>query len=119
MQMAAALVEELRRHLAGEAQYRLVAAECGQHRCARVEHARLAGGARITIGHVAAGLLMPRADHLELRLMERIEQTVDLCAGQAEHGVDAVRDDGADDCFAAGHGSHGSSPYRFSSATGL
>ncbi len=45
---------------------------------------------------------MPRADHLQLRLLERVEQPVDLRAGQAEHGVDAVRDKAADDGFAAG-----------------
>ena len=45
---------------------------------------------------------MARADHLELRLLERVEQPVNLRAGQAEHGVDAVRDQAADDGFAAG-----------------
>ena len=45
---------------------------------------------------------MARADHLQLRLMKRIEQTVDLRAGQAEHGVDAVRNEAVDDRFAAG-----------------
>ena len=45
---------------------------------------------------------MPCADHLQLGLMEGIEQPVDLRAGQAEHGVDAVRDEAIDDCFAAG-----------------
>src|SRR6185312_10171336 len=54
----------------------------------------------------AAGLLVARADHLELRLLERIEQPVNLRAGQAEHGVDAVRDQTADDGFAAGSCSH-------------
>ena len=46
---------------------------------------------------------MPRADHLELRLMKAVEQAVDLRAGEAEDGVDAVRDEAADDRFAAGH----------------
>jgi hypothetical protein len=50
-----------------------------------------------------------RADHLELRLMEGVEQAVDLRARQAEHGVDAVRDKATDDCFAAGHAGHGNS----------
>ena len=45
---------------------------------------------------------MPRTDHLQLRLMKGIEQAVDLRAGQAEHGVDAVRDEAIDDCFTAG-----------------
>ena len=57
---------------------------------------------RIAKGHVAAGLLVPRADHLQLRLMEGVEQAVDLRAGQAEHGIDAMRDEAIDDRFAAG-----------------
>ena len=115
VQMAAALAEKRRRHLPGQAQHRLVRSERGEQRSARVEHAgaghhaehaRPAARARIAVGHVAAGLLVPRADHLELRLMEGVEQAVDLRAGQAEHGVDAVGDKAADDRFAAGHGSH-------------
>src|SRR4051812_44095760 len=98
MQMAAALAEEIRRHLAGEAQDGLVAAEGGEQRGTRVEHAgagyhaeyaRFARRAGVAERHVAAGLLMPRTDHLQLRLMEGVEQAVDLRAGQAEHGVDA------------------------------
>jgi hypothetical protein len=34
--------------------------------------------------------------------MEGIEQAVGLRAGQAEHSVDAVRDEAIDDRFAAG-----------------
>jgi hypothetical protein len=34
-------------------------------------------------------------------LVEGIEQSVDLRAGQAEHGVDAMRDKAIDDRFAA------------------
>jgi hypothetical protein len=33
-----------------------------------------------------------RANHFQLRLLEGVEQAVDLRAGQAEHGIDAVRD---------------------------
>ena len=58
--------------------------------------------ARIAERHVAAGLLVPRADHFELRLMKAVEQAVDLRAGQAEHGIDAMRDQAIDDGFAAG-----------------
>ena len=109
--MAAALAEELRRHLAGQAEYRLIAPERGQQRRTRIEHAGAghhaehAGaprGPRITKGHVAAGLLVACADHLQLRLMEGIEQAVGLRAGQAEHGIDAMRDEAIDDRFAAG-----------------
>ncbi len=115
VQMAAALAEELRRHLAGQAQHRLVAAERGEHRSARVEHAgarhhaehaHLAARSRVAIGHVAAGLLVPGADHLELRLVEGIEQSVHLRAGQAEHRIDAMGHKPAHDCFAAGHNRH-------------
>src|SRR5207249_4738664 len=70
------------------------------------EHAGFSGGAGIAVGHVAAGLLMPRADHFQLRLMEGVEQAVDLRAGQAEHGVDAMRDETVDDGFAAGSQAH-------------
>ena len=49
---------------------------------------------------------MARADHFQLRLMEGVEQAIDLRAGQAEHGVDAMRDKAVDDGFAAGSGSH-------------
>ena len=45
---------------------------------------------------------MPRADYLQLRLMKGVEQAVDLRARQAEHGIDAMRDEAIDDRFAAG-----------------
>ena len=111
VQMAAALAQKWRRHLAGQAQHRLVRSECGEQRRTCVEHAGTghhaehagaAGRSRIAIGHVAAGLLVAGADHLQLRLMEGVEQAVDLRAGQAEHGIDAMRDEAIDDCFAAG-----------------
>ena len=109
--MAAALAEELCRHLAGEAEHRLIAPERGQQRRARIEHAGArnhaehpgaARGPRITKGHIAAGLLVACPDHLQLRLVEGIEQAVGLRAGQAEHRVDAMRDEAIDDRFAAG-----------------
>ncbi len=115
VQVTTALAEELRRHLPSQAQHRLVAAERGEHRSARIEHAgaghhaehaHLAARARIAIGHVAAGLLMPGADHLQLGLVEGIEQPVHLCAGQAEHRIDAMGHKPAHDCFAAGHYRH-------------
>src|SRR5438105_6874191 len=109
--MAAALAKERRWHLTGETQHRLVRPERCEQCCARIEHAGpryhaehagAAGRSRIAISHVAAGLLMPRADHLQLRLMEGIEQAVNLRTGQAKHGIDAMRDEAIDDCFAAG-----------------
>src|SRR6202790_1313269 len=109
--MAAALAEELRWHLSGQAQDRLVRSERGEQRSARVEparaghhaeHAGFTARARVAERHVAAGLLVARADHLQLRLLERVEQTIDLRAGQAEHGIDAMRDQAADDCLTAG-----------------
>src|SRR5665213_4487471 len=114
--MAAALAQKLGRHLAGQAEHRFVASERRQQRSTGIEHtgaghhaeyAGPAGRTRIAIGHVAAGLFMPRADHLELGLMKGVEQSVDLRAGQAEHGVDTVRDQAVDDGFAAGSGTHG------------
>ena len=101
VQMAAPLAEILRRHLSGQAKHRLVRPECGEQRRTRVEHtgaghhaehAGPAGRSRIAIGHVAAGLFVAGADHLQLRLLEGVEQAIDLRAGQAEHGVDAMRD---------------------------
>ncbi len=46
---------------------------------------------------------MPGADDFEfrLRLLERVEQSVDLRAGQAEHRIDTVRQKTIDDCLAA------------------
>jgi hypothetical protein len=44
---------------------------------------------------------MPRADDVQLRLSKRIEQAVDLRAGQAEYRIDAMRDETVDDCFPA------------------
>ena len=49
---------------------------------------------------------MPCADHLELSLVEGVEQAVDLRAGQPEHGIDAVSNKPAYDRFAAGEGGH-------------
>ena len=46
---------------------------------------------------------MAGTDHFELSLLKRIEQSVNLRAGQTEHGVDAVRDKTADNGFAAGN----------------
>ncbi len=122
VQMAAALAEELRRYLAGDAEHRFVAAERGEQRRAGIEHAGAghdtehagpAAGTRIAECHVAAGLLVPRADHLELGLVESVEQAVDLRAGQAEYGVDAVSNKPAYDRFAAGEGGHCIIPLRW------
>ena len=67
---------------------------------------------------------MPRADDFQLRLLERVEQAVDLRAGQAEHGIDAMRDQAADDGFAAGtqvilSSNRSRASYRASSITPL
>src|SRR5882724_7293335 len=73
VQMAAAFAEEGGRHLSGETQHRLVRSERRQHRGARIEHAgaghhaehaRAACRPRVAISHIAAGLLVARADHL-------------------------------------------------------
>ena len=115
VQMAAALAEKLRRHLAGQAQHRLVAAEGGEQRRARIEHAGTrhhtehtgpSAGARVAERHIAAGLLVPCADDLELRLMEGVEQSVDLRARQTKNGIDAVRHKAVDDGFSTGRCAH-------------
>src|SRR5262249_39032848 len=56
--------------------------------------------------HIAAGLLVPRADHLQLRLVEGVEQAINLRAGQAEHGIDAMRHKAIDDGFSTGRNTH-------------
>src|SRR5690242_3794727 len=113
--MAAPLAQELRRHLAGQAQHRLVAAEGSEQRGAGIEHAGTghhaehagpSAGAGIAERHVAAGLLVPRTDDFQLRLMEGVEQAVDLRAGQTEHGIDAVRHKAVDDGFSTGSYAH-------------
>ncbi len=79
---------------------------------AGIEHARTrhhgahrgaTGGARVPESHVAAGLLVARADgaHAGLGAMQRIEQTVGLGAGQTEDGVHAVRDQRINQCLTA------------------
>src|SRR5712675_902567 len=69
---------------------------------ARETSAGAASGYSIRSAHFTKGLLVASADDFQLCLMEGIEQAVDLRAGQAEHGIDAVRDQAADDGFAAG-----------------
>ena len=110
MQVPAAFAEKLRRYLARQAKHGFVRAECGQQCRAGIENtgaghhaenAGLARGARVAIGHVAAGLFVPRADHLQLCLLEGVEQTVDLRTRQSEDGVNAMRNKTANDCFAA------------------
>ena len=44
---------------------------------------------------------MPGAYDFQLGLLECIEQSIDLRAGQAEHRIDAVRHKPVDDSFAA------------------
>ena len=116
VQMTAAAAEKCRRHLSRDAKDRRVAAIGGEQRRAGIEHARpghdrkggrLAGRARVAEGHVAAGLLVARADDFQLRLgaVQRVEEAVDLRAGQAVDRVDAVVDEAGDDRLSAGHDS--------------
>ena len=53
------------------------------------DHADLAGGAGVAVGHVAAALLVPGKDEPDGRVVELVEQGQDHAAGVAEHGVHA------------------------------
>src|SRR3954471_24676133 len=114
--MSATLTEERGRDLSRQAQYRLVRAERREQGGTRIQHAGTghhaedagpAGRARVAKRHVAARLLVPRADHFELRLVKSVEQTVDLRTGQTEYGIDAVSDQAADNGFTTGTYCHG------------
>ncbi len=113
VQVAATLIEERLRYLPGQAQHRLIRAPGREQSGAGIQqpragyhgaYRRSAGGARIPEGHVAAALLMARADgaHLRLRAVQGIKQAVGLGARQAEYRVDSVRDERINQCLATG-----------------
>ena len=101
VQIANAATDALAGDLAGEAQHgRIGGVGRAQRRCG-IEHARArhhgvnAGapcGARVAERHVRRALLMPRADeaHLAGTAIHRIEEMIELPAGQSENRVDAV-----------------------------
>src|SRR5882762_6656410 len=100
MQMSGATVEKLGRHLTRQAQHPFVASKCGERGGAGVENSRTwddgkdRGSARrpcVTECHVAARLLMPCTDELDIATVNRIEQSVRLCSRKSEDGVDAMR----------------------------
>jgi hypothetical protein len=55
----------------------------------RQQHARLSGGARITVSGVCSNLLVPRRDVTDAALRERIEEPDDGVTAQAEDHIDA------------------------------
>src|SRR6185312_1164687 len=79
----------------------------GDARAARDESdARLAGGARVTVGRMQRALLVPREDVLEVALLPR-ERVVDVQyrpARIAEYELDALFLQAADDDFGARQG---------------
>jgi hypothetical protein len=110
VKMASSLAEECLRHLSGQTQHRFVRAERRQQGSTGIEHAGPGHDAEhadpprrscIAECHVAAGLLVPRADDFQLSLLECVEQAIDLRARQPEHGIDPMRHKAADDRFAA------------------
>ena len=114
VQVAAAAVEELRRHLAGNAEDRGAATHRGAERGGGVQHAGAGhdgehagppGRAGVAERHVATGLLVPRADRCNAvaASLQRVEQRIELRAGKPEQRVDAVDDQGLDDRVTAGH----------------
>jgi hypothetical protein len=113
VQMAAALVQERRWHLPGQAQHRLVASPSRQQPRRGIQqsgarndgaYGGAAGGAGVAKGHVAARLLVTRTDgaHSRLGLIQGIEKTVGLCTGQPEHCVHPVREQRINERLPAG-----------------
>ncbi len=114
VQVPAAGAEELRGHLAGQADDRGARGVGGAERRARVQHARpgddgvdpwFAGRFRVAERHVGGRLLVTRADDAERAAgaLEGVEQAVDLRAGQREHGVHLVPEQRRHDRVTAGH----------------
>ena len=101
VQEAEAAADMAGRDLAGDAKHRRIAGIGGRERRRRVEDARAGnhqagagtpGRLRIAEGHIGGRLLMARVDDPDriLDVVERVEDPVELQAGQAENGVDAV-----------------------------
>ena len=107
------VADQVRRHLAGDADQRDRIHQRVRQRRHHVggarsrghqHHARLAGGARIALGGVAGALLVPHQDVLELALLEKL--VIDRkhrAAGIAEDMLDAMIDHRAHDHRCAGH----------------
>ena len=112
VQDAAPAAEVRRRDLTGEAEHAAAAGVCRRQAGAGVEHAWAgddrahpdpAGGAGVAVGHVAGGLLVAGVDDADRRLArERVEEAVELHAGQPEDDVDAPPPKALDEQFAAG-----------------
>ena len=101
VKMPAPTIEKVARNLTRQAQHRGVMPKAVSRPApafstpgSRHDHADrgAAAGARRAESHVAASLLVPRADHPQARLraMQRIKEAVDLRPRQAEHRVDAM-----------------------------
>src|SRR5207244_11777610 len=88
---------------------------CGQPR-RRVEQAgprhheggaEATAGARVAVGHVGGGLLVPRGDEAHALVAQPRQRPVELHAGQAEHDLDAFANELPGERFTAGHPWHG------------
>ena len=121
VQQTEAAADIVGRNLAGERQHRRVAAIGGGERRRRVQQAGAghhgvdadpAAGGGIAECHIAGTLLVAGMDHPDrvALVVQRVEQVVELHAGQAEDGVDAVAQDRFDQCLAAGHARHRGCP---------
>ena len=99
--------------LSGDAKHRRVARISGRKRCCRVEHTRsghhearadAAACLRIAEGHVGGRLFVARVDDANgvLAAVERVENIVELQAGQAEDGVDTLGRQRIDKSLGAG-----------------
>jgi len=123
VQMAAALAEECRRHLSGQAQHRLVGSERSQKRGTGVEHAGaghhaeyagLAGGSRIAFRGMDGSLLVAHEDVAQGILLEEfVIKRKHGTAGIAENHIDALIEQRLDDNPRAGQllARHGTSSF--------
>jgi len=101
------------RDLSGDAKHRRVARISGGERCRRVENARSGhhkarpdAAARLCVaeGHVGGRLLVARMDDADgvLAAVKRVENVIELQAGQAEDGVDVLGRQRIDKSLGAG-----------------
>ena len=120
VQHADVLADLRLRDLTRQHEHRRGAGVRGAEAGGRVEQARPrhheggadpAARARVAVRHVRGRLLVPGLDEADVRLLaQRRHYPVELHAGKTEHDADALTMELLDECFAAGHPSHGLSP---------
>jgi hypothetical protein len=114
VEQTAAEIDQVGLDLAGDAEDGRVAGVGGGEGGGGVEEAGAgddeagadaAGGAGVAVGHVGGGLLVAGVEDADavLGVVEGVEGAVELDAGEAEDGVDALAFEGGDEGLAAGH----------------